>query len=168
MAFSSITSGEIASGQPNKNTLWNKVKDNFDNHESRIADLEIGTNIQYPPIIMRIDGDPSAMAGETNVLKTTCNFNLRITGIRILVDQAGASGTYEIDIQKKSGVSAYTSVLTTRPSIAYSAGSDTLSTNAVLHSTHKDCLSGDLLRLDINTVQSGGKNFLVRIDYERI
>ena len=40
MAYTAITSGEIASGEPTSTTVLTKVKDNFDNHETRIEALE--------------------------------------------------------------------------------------------------------------------------------
>ena len=164
MAFTAITSGEITSGQPVATTTQTKIKDNFDDHETRLEAME-SFNAANPPIIFRVNGQyPVA----TDVTKTTSNFAFNIAGVRILVDQAGSSGTVQIDIKRKRGAGSFTSIFTVLPSVAYSAGNDALSTNAVLDSGVIDLVAGDILRLDITSAQVSGSGFLVRIDYNRV
>lgn len=47
MAFSAINSSNIEVGDPVTNDLWTKVKDNFDDHETRVASLETNANRIY-------------------------------------------------------------------------------------------------------------------------
>ncbi len=101
----------------------------------------------------------------TGFIKTTCNFNLTVTGVRIITDVAGSSGSTEIDIKFSRAGGAYTSIFSTKPLISYTAGNDAASTNAVLNATYVDLQTGDIIRLDITGVQTAGKNFIVRIDY---
>jgi hypothetical protein len=169
MAYDPLTSGEIAPGEPVKGTTATKIKDNFEDHEDRISDLENGSNVQYPPIIFTVTGPyhliPSASLN--GLVKTTSNFAFNITGIRLLIDEAGTSGTTEIDIKKSTGGGAYASVLSTRPSVSYTAGDDAVSSNAILNLSEVDVISGDILRLDLVSSQDGAKTFRVRIDFER-
>src|SRR6185312_11690075 len=109
--YTAINTGEIVSGEPTTNSLWTKVKDDLDDHETRIETLE-GASSVYPPIILRANGAYFVM---TDVLKTTTNFSLTITGARLLIDQAGSSGTTEIDILVSSGGGPYNSIFTTKP-----------------------------------------------------
>jgi hypothetical protein len=44
MAFITIPTADIAVGKPTKKSLWQKIKDNFDDHETRIAALSAGAN----------------------------------------------------------------------------------------------------------------------------
>jgi hypothetical protein len=169
MSYSAITSDEVQAGKPVTSSLLTKVKDNFTDHETRMVDLENGSAVDYPPIIMRVNGAYSSVLGvAVNYLKTTCNFNLRVTGVRLIIDTAGSSGTTEIDIKYSRAGGAYTSILTTKPSVASSAGSDATSSNAVINNTHRDLQAGDMIRLDVTSVQTGGYSFMVRIDYTKI
>lgn len=163
MPFTSITTTEIASGKPVAATTQTKIKDNFDNHESRIVTIE-SAGSAFPPIIFRVNG---GYCVKSALIKTTANFSFNITGIRILVDTAGSAGTIEVDVQKKTGAGVFESVLTTLPTVLFSAGNDALSTNAILNPTKVGVVAGDILRLDITSAQTDGLGFLVRIDYNR-
>lgn len=161
--YTPITSTEIESGKPVATTTQNKIKENFEDHETRLQNVESSSAV-YPPITFRCSGKPTLFDG---FLKTTANFSFTISGARILVDQAGSAGTLEIDILRKRGAGSYESIFTVKPSVAYTDGNDALSTNAVLDEDKIDIEAGDILRLDITSIQTGGKNFLVRIDYNR-
>ena len=169
MPFTSLNSTEIAAGKPVTNELMSKIKDNFDNHESRITDIENGQAVDYPPIILRVNGSYSDLStGEkVGVLKTTINFGMEVTGIRIIVDKAGTSGTLSVDVLKLSGGS-FVSLLTSQPTVASSSGNDASSTNAILDTTKTVLSAGDILKLDITSVQADGYSFMVRIDYEKV
>lgn len=165
MSYISLTTNEIATGMPVASNSQTKIKNNFDNHETRIQTLEVGGNIDYPPIIMRVNGPYDTLGASTGILKTTTNFAITITGVRIYVDKAGASGTLTCDIKVSHSGGSYTSILTTLPSVAYSSGNDAVSTNAVLDVTKVNLSSGDIIRLDTTTIQTGAIGFMVRIDY---
>lgn len=52
------------------------------------------------------------------------------------------------------------------PSVDASEGDDSISTNAVLN-VYRSVDDGDLLELDIESVQTGGVGFMVRLDVVR-
>lgn len=168
MVYDPLSTAEIASGEPNKNETWDKVRTNFDDHESRLLSQEAGTNTQYPCAFFYLNGKYDQLVTLTDLMRGTTNFNIRITGVRLTISKAGSSGTTEIDIQKKSGVGAFTSIFTTRPSVAFGVGDNAVSSNAVLHTTERDGLAGDIYRVDLVTRQVGGEDFSIRVDYERI
>jgi len=165
MAFTAIDSAEIVSGKPVSTTTQGKIKDNFDDHESRLQVIESGTAVTYPPIIFRVNGPYYVGGAVNNVTETTINFPIRITGIRLIIDTAGSSGSTEVDVKFKRGAAAFTTLLTTKPLLSYTAGSNAISTNGVLDNTVTTLLAGDILRLDMTSVQTGGIGFLVRIDF---
>lgn len=166
MAYVAITAAEITAGEPVTNTTQTKIKDNFIAHESRITSLEGGSAVVYPPIIFRVNGYYD-VAVANRILKSTINFNLTITGVRLLIDVSGSAGTTAVDLVYKRGGGAWTSVLTTVPSVAYGAGDDAISSNAVLNSGQVALQTGDILGLDITSVQTGAKNFIARIDFSK-
>lgn len=163
MSFVAIASGEIEPGDPVKATTMTKVKDNFDDHETRLLSVEASSSA-FPPIILRVNG---VYPVDTNVLKTTANFSFQITGARLLIDTAGSSGTTEIDIQRFRSGGSYESIFSTKPTVAHSDGNDALSSTGVLNPSKVDIEAGDILRLHTTSVQVGGNGYLVRIDYVR-
>lgn len=169
MSYNSITNTEIASGEPVLNTTQTKIKENFENLNSRVSTLEGGGSVVYAPIILRINGSYGESGDLTipslGILKTTCNFNMIITGVRLLIDNAGVSGTTQVDVQYKRGAGSWTSVFTTKPSVSYSSGDDSVSTNGVLDAGEVSILAGDLIRLNIDSVQARASGLMVRIDY---
>ncbi len=166
MSYDPITSTEIETGEPVTATTQGKIKDNFTDHEARILALEGGGTTVYAPIIMRVNGNYTGCVYE-NILKTTLNFNLTVTGIRLLIDSCGTAGTTEVVLKWKRGGGAWTSLLSTNPSVVYSLGNDYLSTNSVLNSSNVNMQAGDILRLDMVSAQTGGRGFLVRIDFNK-
>jgi hypothetical protein len=165
MSFTAVTTTEISAGKPTTTTTFTKIKDNFDNHEQRIGALETGGTTTYPPIILRVNGCYATQGVLANILKTVCNFDLTITGVRLYIESAGTTGTTEVDLKVSHSGGAYTSIFTTKPSVSYTVGNDGVSTNAVLDPTKVNILSGDLIRLDTTSVQVNGFGFMVRIDY---
>lgn len=166
MAFTSLTTQEISTGEPVTNSTMTKVKENFDNLNTRTTSLEGGSNTIYPPILLRVNGNAAKLTlPYTGFLKTTMNFNITITGVRIITDIAGSSGSTEIDLKFKRGANPYTSIFSSLPTVSYSVGNDAASVNGTLNPTYVDLQTGDILRLDITGVQTAGKNFIVRIDY---
>ncbi len=171
MSFTPITTAEITTGESVKNSTQVKIKENFENLDSRITSLEGGSSTVYPPIILEVTGaygEPGDLTLPMDgFLKTTLNFNLTVTGVRILVDVAGVSGTSEIDLKYKRAAGAYTSIFTTKPSVGYASGNDSTSTNAVLNPSQVNLQAGDILRLDISQAQFRASGLIVRIDYNK-
>lgn len=167
MAYIPFTNAEIAVGEPTSSVTFTKIKDNFINHESRIISIENGNNVIYEPIIFSILGQYDTLGAQTNIFKTTCNFNMTITGVRIIINEAGSSGLTEIDLKKSHAGGSYTSIFTTLPSVAYSAGNDAISSNAILDSGNCSLEAGDYLRLDTTAVQTAGRSFFIRVDFNK-
>ena len=165
MAFTALTTTELATGQPVSTVTQNKIRTNFDDHETRIEFLEAGNTTDFPCITMACLGNYYVYGTRAGVCQVAVNFSLNITGVRLYINGAGSSGTTSIDILKKSGAGAWTSVLTTQPSVAYSAGNDSISTNGVINAAQQLVLAGDRLRLDLTGSQYAGNSFYVRIDY---
>lgn len=169
MAFVALTSGAIATGEPVTNTSLDLIRTNLDDLDSRITTLAVGT-VATTPIILSVNGTYTNYV-MNGILKDTINSNIRITGVFLLIDQAGSSGSTTIDIKYSRAGSAYQSILTTLPSIPYTDGNDKISstsgTAAVIDVTYRDLNAGDLIRLDVTAVQTAGVNFMVRIDFNQ-
>lgn len=160
MPYTAFTAAEIATPEPVKAELWQKVKDDFADHESRILTTEAAT-VNLDPIRLGVQGPYWPLAVPYTQVSTPIRieFNTTLTAGRLLIEKAGTAGTTEIDVQYKRGAGAWTTIFSTRPSVAFGTGDNGLSTNGVLSVTA--LLAGDLLRHNLQTVQTGGKGYSV-------
>lgn len=163
MAFETILTTQIEAGDPVTQELFNKVKNSLDDHETRLTDTEAALQLFYP-MAFKVQGAASIYVPYTGLIYERVFNNITLTSGRVFVVDAGSSGTTEIDVQLKRGAGAFASVFSTRPSVAYSAGDYALSTNGVLSTT--SLLSGDVLRIDIVTAQTGSSEFHVYLTFE--
>lgn len=163
MSYNSLTSAQIAAGQPTSQDIFSKQKGNEDDHETRIATLEGSLN-RFTPLIFGVTGNYYYAVPLNEVLATRIAFNITLTGARILVVDAGTAGTLDCDVKYKRGAGAWTSIFSTRPTVIYSAGNYALSTNAVISTAA--LLAADLLRLDIITGQEGNTQFSMNLEFQ--
>lgn len=163
MAYIPITTDEIDPGKPTKNELFSKIRGNFIDHESRIVSNEAFAAATVP-ITFDLIG-PYWIGGTfNNALQYILTYSITVQAVRLYIDLGGTVGTTEVDIKYKRGVGAFTSIFSTLPSVGFAAGDNATSTNAVLTTT--SLLTGDILRLDITSVQTNSYNAYIRIEYD--
>lgn len=167
MPFSTITSAQIAAGEANKQELWQKVKDNEDNHETRILSLEGGITTTFMDWTWDVWGDYSSYGIKSQVMLTRVPLNITVSAARLFIHTAGSAGSTEIDFLFKRGAGAWTSIFTTKPSVAFGVGSNAVSSNSVLNLSNVALQSGDLLRMDITAVQTGGTSLTGLISFSQ-
>ncbi len=156
MVYDDIDSSEIEAGDPVKQELFNKIKENFTNHESRLVAVESGVTTAFMDWPWNVWGDYSDVGIISQRMITRIPLNITISSGRLLVHTAGSSGTTEIDFLFKRGGGSWTSIFSTKPSVAFGAGSNAISSNSVLNLSNVSLQSGDLFRMDITAVQTGG------------
>lgn len=162
MAYSAIDSTIIETGDPVTQELWEQVRANFADHETRIQAVEVAVQT-FVPFEFRVRGEASLYLPTGAEYKRIFQ-NITLTGARLLVPAAGVSGTWELDIQYKRGGAAFASIFSTRPSVAFGAGDYAVSSNAVLSVT--DLQVGDILRLDIVGAQSDSEEAVLYLQWE--
>ena len=163
MVFEEISLEEIEAGKPTKQELFLKSKNSLDDHEDRIVVTEGSLNA-FLPMDFGLNGPYQILGTLDNyagIYRVT--FNLTITSIRLITHIAGSSGSSETNILFKRGVGAFTTVLDTRPSLAFGTGNFAISTNAVLNSVNKFLQAGDLVKADLTGSQGGEPRGLVTI-----
>ena len=111
---------------------------------------------------------------KTQMHQLTIKENITVSSVVLKVYLQGGSGSTTIDLRRYR--SGYQSILTTQPSVPYTAGAGADSstgagaTAAVINATYQDLLIGDLLDLDLsavqgNTVGSVAQGFHVYVNY---
>jgi hypothetical protein len=150
MPFTTIPTSIIESGDPVTQELFSTyIKADLDDLDSRVTSLEAGSAVAYMPIYWNVKGPLKA--------KTDCGFvripfDITLLAVRLITQTAGSGGTTTIDFQYKRGAGSWTTVCGTKPSVT-STSDYTISTNGTLSVTA--ILSGDLIRMNIDTVQTG-------------
>lgn len=166
MAFVAISNLDIAAAEPVKQELWQTVKDDLDDHESRIGNLELAV-ANFVPIEFHFNGLYwKYVTPQTAVMYDRLTFTINILAARLTIWKAGTSGTTEVDVLYKTGAGAFTSIFTTKPSVGFAAGDLAVSTNAVLTSTPITITAGSFLRVDLTSAQSGGDSATLQLEYE--
>lgn len=161
MAFSTITTGQIAVAEPVNAPLWQKVKDNLDDHEDRIGALETAVGV-FRPLEFQVYGEFYRRGVQSQILYTRLNHDLTLTAGRLMLLTTGSSGNLEVDVLFKRGVSAFASIFSTKPILAspgtqFQINAGTLGTTALLN--------GDILALSITQAMIGCRGFVVQLDY---
>jgi len=154
MAFSPITSPEIAVGAALKKELFQKVKDNFDNHETRISALSLGA---APVEVFNFDIlNASSASTLTGIVHHEVLAGFTITTVKVQIFEKGAiaSGILEIDVKKNTTPDnvGMVSILNTKPLINFALVSDYASSLGVLNGALQTVLAGDILRLDVTNL----------------
>lgn len=167
MAFTTIPSALINVGKAIKKEIFTYVKDNFDDHESRLNTLEAGG-----ASVIEVFNDLVSVSSAdtyTGVDYFVCFSPTTIDTVEIRIFAKGSitSGTLEVDILKSTSdtdPTNFSSIMTTKPSIDFSIASNySKSTNAVINSAVSSLNQGDILRLDITSIPTGLSEFIITV-----
>lgn len=168
MAFSSISSAVIAVGQAIKAELWGKVKSNFDDHETRLNQVESSSSKLEIIKFYVLNG--SEFSTGTGLFYWESNDTFTITSAYVQIFEKGSlTGTFEIDIEKSVtnlNSTSFTTIFTTKPSITFASVADyAKSTNQVFDPTKISIVPGNYLRFDITQMPGGGvmSKFLITV-----
>ena len=158
MAFTPIDSNTIKVGDPLKKDLFDLIKSNEDDLDSRVSALSLTANriVVFDHTILNVTSS-TTLTG-LNFFRAISDFNL-IGGIVSIFEKGSLTGTLEIDVKKNStpNDTGMTSVFTTRPSITYAGASDyEESSNQVFNAGVATISTGDYLRLDVTSLPSNG------------
>lgn len=162
MAFSTLPDSIIQVGKALTRTLFKTyIKDNLDDHESRLSDVEasIGKIVVFDDLVINAASLESggAITG-LDVFRAPSDFNLLDAKVYIF-EKGSLTGNLEIDFQVSSSADFTSSVsaFTTKPKIVYSTASDyDESANAVFDNTNKVIEEGDYIRFDVTELPTGG------------
>jgi hypothetical protein len=168
MAYNPILSAAISIGSAIKKELWDLVQGNFSNHETRINSLEASS--PKIPVIKFYVLNGSSFSMATGLYYWESNDNFTITSAYVQIFEKGSlAGTFEVDIEKSTtnlDAPAFSTIFTTKPSIAFSSASDyAKSTNQVLDPTKINIAVGNYLRFDISQMPTNGvmSKFLITV-----
>lgn len=160
MAYSPFTSAQVAVGEATKTELFTKLKDNDDDHETRIAALESASVSGAVPYVFHIadSGDVLDDAKEIRIAA-----NITITSVILSVIEAGTAGTLEVDVLSNQGGSFSTVLSGGNLTRAFGDGNRSSVTSSGIAVADNDL--DKYLRLDVKAVQTGMRDAFVTINY---
>ena len=159
MAFSTIPSSLIQVGKATVKQLFDLIKGNLDDLDSRLTTVEASVSkFQFwsGPFYNASSG-PS-YTGVIGPFVVPSDFEITDAKIAIFL-KGSLTGNLEIDVQKSTSqdFSSSVSVFTTKPKIDFSTASDyEASSNAALDNANKSFNAGDWYRIDITELPAGG------------
>lgn len=165
MAFVSLPTRNVGDPVVIDDIIQTKL--NFDDHETRISQLE--TNDSRIVVYNGVIYNASNFSTLTGILFRRMPQNFTLTSATITIfTVAGITGTLQVDVKKNTSLNpaGMTSVFTTRPSVNYSIVSNyDVSTNAVFDPINKNITAGDYLRVDITSMPTAGvvPRFLLQV-----
>lgn len=157
MPFTTIPSGWLDIGDPTKKEIFDYIKNNEDNLDTRLQSVEAASSTVE---VFNFD-----LRNATNFTTLSNLYRKYITRPQTLNDCfiqiyacGSLTGTIEVDILKASSLNGtYSSVFTTKPSIDVGVVADYgKSTNQVFSVSQVDLIAGDYLKLNITSMPVGG------------
>ena len=99
MAFTAIPASWLEVGRAIKKSLFTRISDNLDDHETRINGVEAAQEGQAP-LQFHVKGvyDSLISADKTNLLKIITRSDIEITDVKLYIDEAGTVGTTEVNM----------------------------------------------------------------------
>jgi len=159
MAFSTILDAAISVGSAVKRELWLKVKNNLDDLDTRLNNVEVAANRKQVWEFTILNGSSFSTATGLTYYEATQGFTITSAFVRIF-EVGTITGFLEIDILRSTtdlDSSSFTSIFTTKPKIDFSTASDYEATvNQVFDVTKTNISVGDFLRLDITITPTSG------------
>lgn len=162
MAYVTIPSASIVASEPTKQELFKAIKDNLDDHETRIATSESALQ-KFTPLEYRVVGSHYKVGAETDLETIRVANNITLTAGRLWVTTQGTSGALQIDIKRRPGGGGpFTTIFSLTPNVAFDDGDFKVDTG-ILATTAIS--SGDFLRLDVDAYQVGLFEFYVQLEF---
>lgn len=154
MAFTSISSALITVGKAITRNLWLTTKDNFDDHETRIAGLETAGSII--PVFDETIYVTSRAASLTGMLFFKAKQAMKIVKVQVQIFDKGAisSGTVSLDLKKGATLTpgAFATILTTQASVNFATDPDYTANDAVINASLNSLAIDQYVRADFTSL----------------
>lgn len=162
--FQPILDSWVQVGKALIREMFLRIKNNFNDHESRINTLEFSAvrlTVFNDDVI--INSNSITYTGVA-FFSSPFDFILQSAEVQLLGKGGITTGTLEIDFKKNTSPSdvGMASVFTTRPSINFATATEfEVSTNQVFDGLQSQINIGDVIRFDITSLPSGLGKFRI-------
>lgn len=158
MAFTTIDPNTIKIGDPITKNLWDLIKNNFDDHETRINSLATSGGT-----VFILNGDVSLVGFNINnpnifYYKARQDFSINDFRVQLFTRQGIVTGNLTLDLQKATNTNDtnFATILTTPLSINFASAADYSEHAASINSSLNNILTGQVLRVKITNIPVNG------------
>lgn len=159
MSFVIIDSNKIKVGDPITKELWDAIKNNFDDIDTRVNNLAVSGSNVY--IINEAVNFLSYKNSNSDFWYYKVPVNMVITGMNVqLFSKDGiSSGSFTVDLQKGTSTdnSTFNTVLTSAVTFNFAIDVSYSVKSASLDPSSSILLAGDVLRLNLSSYPAGFK-----------
>ena len=138
MAFDPVPNSDIEVGKPTKKSIFQKTKDNLDDHESRISTLAASNArvevFTFEILNLQQISDATGDVNRISLFRAPVDFNITNVQIYVLhggpnIDVAPTAGTLEVDVKKGASLGSLSTIFNVRPSVTTFGDGDTNGSN---------------------------------------
>jgi hypothetical protein len=161
MAFTSLTAQEVLPEEPTKSELFDKIRLDLDDVNTRLIALEATSNT-FAPIEFGFLGKFDSGDVRDGFSHYRVQQNITLLAVRLLIITAGSAGTTQVDIQRRTAGGVWASVLTAVLSAGFGSGNFFLTSGTIAIAS---ILQGEILRADLKACQTDVQDFYVYAEY---
>lgn len=166
MSFVTINSASIEVGDALKAELFTQIKDNFDDHETRIQSLAAGTaKVSLINEDIYVGSTASALLTGVYYYEVLQACTVVEGSIQLFTKSPATSGSLVVDIKKNTTTdpSGFTSLFSSAPTIDVASVSDYGRRTGTINTSYQSLSVGDILRVDVTGLPSGLQKFRVTL-----
>lgn len=166
MAFVTINSASIEVGDALKAELFTQVKDNFDDHETRIQSLAAGAvKISLINEDIYVGSTASALLTGVYYVEVLQACTVVEGSIQLFTKSPATTGSLVVDVKKNTSTnpSGFTSLFSSAPTIDVASVPDYGRRTGTINTSYQSLSVGDILRVDVTGLPAGLQNFRVTL-----
>ena len=164
MAYTPIDPAIIKVGDPIVKELWDQIRDNFIDHETRLQTLGGGSgkvNLINDDFLI---ASPSSLTGVA-YYEVIQDCIIIEASMQLFAKGGATSGNLEIDIKKGTSTNpaGFTSIFTTKPILNMASASDYQKKLGTINGAAQALSIGNILKVDITGLPTNLKGFRVTV-----
>ena len=164
MPFITIDPATIEVGKPNKKELWDRIKDNFDDHELRLQAFSGGSGIA-PLINETVNVGSTASSLLTGIIYFEVIQECIATSLAIqFFDKSPATtGLLTVDVKKNTSTNpaGFASIMTSPASLNAATDANYTRKTGTINTGVQFLPVGTIVRIDVTSLPVGLQNFRV-------
>lgn len=163
MAYTSINSSDIQVGKATKKELFQLIKDNLDDHESRLLALSGGSGkLSLVNTDIRVGSNATGFLTGALYYEIIQDCIATEVAIQLFEKGVASSGSLTVDIKKNTSTnpSGFNTILTAPPTISM-ASSDFTRATGTINPSAQTLNIGDIIRVDVTALPVGLQKFRV-------
>jgi len=164
MAYTTINNTDIEVGKPIKKELFDRIKSNFDDHETRLLALSGGSGklslINHDIVI---GSNASGLLAGAIYIEVVQDCIATEGAIQFFAKSPASSGSLTVDIKKNTSTNptGFTSLFTSAPTLNAASAPDFTRATGTINPSTQVLNIGDILRVDVTSLPVGLQKFRV-------